>query len=774
MSNIKSEIDNTLCTGCSACLNICPISAIQMKENVEGFIEPVIDSTKCTNCGLCIKICPVLNTKYENNKKPDCFAYMADDEIRKQSSSGGVFHVLANYFIKNNGYVAGAIWTDDWKVKHIVSNKIEDIEKMKKSKYLQSEIGNCYKEIKKLLDENKKVLFTGCPCQVAGLKLYLQKEYENLFCIDILCHGVPNAKTFHKYLNENYNFNEIKNIDFRDKEQGWDVTLKIEKNDGSDFFQFKKNPYTMLFLKNISLRKSCGSCKFNKLPRQGDLTLGDFWGIDKKYNDNKGTSLVLINSSNGKKLAKLLKKNAKLYVKRDLKKTCKRAINICQSLSASKNRNKFFETYNKISIDEANARYINDKCDYLIVNMWDSEFNYGACLTAWAIQEVFKSFGLTTLLLDNGIRTRRKWYKNSFMENFQKKYLDVTNVHKLKEKIDPILSKNIKGAIAGSDQIFGVNTNKGVKKYMLNFLDTNCKKLAISASFGRNIKEYLGHENITPEYKEYAQMCFNSFDYISCREFSGKEIFKDVYGLDSDVIIDPVFLLNKEKYDELISNSSVSGKNKIVTYVLDENEEYKKAFQYVEDKLNLPIEKIVGKSNKHSIEDYLKLIKECSLFITDSFHGACFAIIFNKPFLCVGNRQRGFTRFETLIELFNVENNILTSINDVYNVDLMQIPNYEKINETIKFEREKDLNIIKKVLFEDYSNNEKAKENKELLKKYNETVIDECVSASKEKPSTIKFKYFKYRILSNITFGKKREYYNNKRKKYKKLYQKLK
>ncbi len=412
----------------------------------------------------------------------------------------------------------------------------------------------------------------------------------------------------------------------------------------------------------------------------------------------------------------------------------------------------------------------DDKCDYLIVNMWYSKFNYGACITAWALQELIQSYGLTTRLLDTGVQAKKDWYKNSFTENFSNKYLDTTNIHNIKEYIECDLCKNIKGAIAGSDQIFGVNTHKNMKKYMLNFLDKNCRKIAFSPSFGRDKKEYLAHENITPKYKEYAQLCFNSFDYLSCREFSGKEIFKDVYNLDADVMIDPVFLLNKEKYNELIEKSSKTGKNKIVTYVLDENEEYEKAYEYIKNKLNLPVEKIARETNEYSVEDFLKLINECSLLITDSFHGACFAIIFNKPFLCVGNRKRGFTRFETLIQLFDVDKNILTSINDVYNTDnLLQSPNYSLINQTIDEERKKNTDIIKKVLFENYSNNPNAERNKEILEEYNNKIKNQDNIEIKEKPSTIKFKYLKYKILSKITFGQTKEYYEEKKKKFKSL-----
>ena len=211
------------CSGCGACYNACPTNAISMQQNEEGFLYPVVDETKCSNCGLCKNICPVINLTYKNKSIPKCYAFKATNKIRQKSTSGGAFAVLAKHFIENEGYVAGAIWTDDFLVKHIVSNKIEDIEKMKKSKYLQSEIGDCYKKIKQLLESNIKVLFSGTPCQVAGLKAYLKKDYDNLFSLDLVCHGVPSSKVFQKYLQELLDNNEqILSFDFRHKKKNSD------------------------------------------------------------------------------------------------------------------------------------------------------------------------------------------------------------------------------------------------------------------------------------------------------------------------------------------------------------------------------------------------------------------------------------------------------------------------------------------------------------------------------------------------------------------------
>ena len=270
------------CYGCSACFNICPNNAIEMQENGEGFKYPVIN-TYCTNCGLCKKVCPYLVNNFTNSENPNCYAFLAEDNIRLKSSSGGVFSVLAKYFLDNNGYVAGAIWNEDASVSHIVSNKDIDIERMRNSKYVQSNIGNCYSEIKKILINNKKVLFTGTPCQVAGLKTYLRNDYVNLYCVDIICHGVPSPKVFQKYINEKLNNDEKwLNTNFRNKIYGWSpqlatITTTTTTTTTHDFAN--TDTFMKTFLQNMCLRSTCTDCKFQTIPRQGDLTMGDFWGI---------------------------------------------------------------------------------------------------------------------------------------------------------------------------------------------------------------------------------------------------------------------------------------------------------------------------------------------------------------------------------------------------------------------------------------------------------------------------------------------------------------
>ncbi|MBO5852165.1 MAG: Coenzyme F420 hydrogenase/dehydrogenase, beta subunit C-terminal domain, partial [Clostridia bacterium] len=215
-------VDKSLCSGCSACLHICPKNSISMEPDKNGFLRPVIDETKCTNCGLCKKTCPVLNKKEQQEKNVQAYAVINKDEgVRKDSSSGGVFTQIAKYVLSKNGVVFGALFDENFKVKHAYIESENDLIKLQKSKYVQSEIGVTYKEAKNFLDQGRFVLFTGTPCQIGGLQAYLKKPYDNLITQDFICHGVPSPKVWKKYIDKKKKVGNIKEVSFKDKRTGW-------------------------------------------------------------------------------------------------------------------------------------------------------------------------------------------------------------------------------------------------------------------------------------------------------------------------------------------------------------------------------------------------------------------------------------------------------------------------------------------------------------------------------------------------------------------------
>lgn len=274
--------DMDLCTGCTACFSSCAYDAITMIENSDGFMYPSIDPNKCTKCNICKIKCPANNVIFHNKSLPECYAVMASDELRYNSSSGAVFPVLAEYVIANNGLVCGAAFDRKMNLEHCIVDNVLDLEGLKGSKYLQSGLGNIFREIKVHLEKDRLVMFTGTPCQNAGLVNFLGKEYDNLILVDFICHGVPSQLVFKKYLEDLDITDDIVDINFRDKRDGWNIghfiRTIITKNDVKYSVKDEEDDFIIAFMGNISLRKCCHNCNFCKITRIADFTMGDFWG----------------------------------------------------------------------------------------------------------------------------------------------------------------------------------------------------------------------------------------------------------------------------------------------------------------------------------------------------------------------------------------------------------------------------------------------------------------------------------------------------------------
>lgn len=326
----------------------------------------------------------------------------------------------------------------------------------------------------------------------------------------------------------------------------------------------------------------------------------------------------------------------------------------------------------------------------IIFNLWWCRNNYGAILTAFALQEIIKSFNKNPYSFDDfGIGN-----KKIFGENFSKKYINVCN--KNNSYCDAENLNNFTDTfIAGSDQIFrsGLLYEK-FSKYFLNFAEINKKKIAFSASFGIDKEGFF--EETPQNIIEKTKNSLKSFDFISVREKSGVEICKDVFNLDAEWIIDPVFILDKSRYNKLIKDSTKDYKNKIVSYVLDSGIEYKRVYKYLSQKYD---KKVIKTANSNiSVENWLASIRDCDLFVTDSFHGMCFAIIFNKPFICLANKSRGKSRFDSICEMLGVENQCIDSILEVMQNDCIFKIDYNMVNQRIAEECSHGLEFLKKAL----------------------------------------------------------------------------
>lgn len=315
MINIAHKED---CCGCGACISACPQNCIAFIPDREGFLYPSINSDDCVDCHLCERICPVINNDVKS-RIPVVYGCLCDDTIRMKSSSGGVFTLLSEYVIQKGGIVFGAKFDNHWHLIHDYVDSFDGLDSLRRSKYVQSDIHNCYQLVKYFLELNKYVLFSGTPCQISGLRCYLKKEYKSLFLVDLICHGVPSPHVWEKYLiesidrvcnitNANKKSVKVADVNFREKKNSWrnyNITIKYDIGDEEyvERENIYKNMYMKLFLDNITLRPSCYDCKFRNQKSGSDITLGDFWGCETFYqDDDKGISLVLLNTDKGKSL----------------------------------------------------------------------------------------------------------------------------------------------------------------------------------------------------------------------------------------------------------------------------------------------------------------------------------------------------------------------------------------------------------------------------------------------------------------------------------------
>lgn len=354
------------CCGCTACKNICPKGAIEMVEDSEGFKYPQINKDKCIDCGLCKKVCPILNNKKEVKHEQDGYVINnKDNQVRKESTSGGAFSAIANYVISKGGYVFGAAFEKDFTVTHQCVDNEKDLAKFRNSKYVQSSPEDTFKKVKELLKDNKLVCYSGTPCQIEGLRSYLQKDYENLILVDVVCRAVPSPKLLRVYLNyikENkLNNEDIERVAFRDKNKyGYKYTLMTVKSKNNIYQEgIDTDPYLRAFFTGLAIRPSCENCKFKKQYRISDFTMWDCFNVekfDKKLDDNIGTTRLLVQSEKGRKIFEEIKENIN-YTKIENSVLIRGSRELINTTHNNPGRTKFFEDFNNMSYEDINKKY---------------------------------------------------------------------------------------------------------------------------------------------------------------------------------------------------------------------------------------------------------------------------------------------------------------------------------------------------------------------------------------------------------------------------------
>lgn len=665
--------------------------------------HPLVDEGKCTSCKLCLKVCPLLENTNQNVNNPKAYAAQASDELRlSKSSSGAVFPLLARYFLANGGVVCGAGFQKVENsslpiLKHIIIEKPEDLPLILGSKYVQSDLSGVFEKLRESLKDGRLVLFCGLPCEVAGLKKYLKKSYENLLTIDLICHGVPSYALWAKGMKERFNELEIIEQSFRDKRVPWGAgnhagTIstkqgKIEQNASDD-------AYLRAFYSNLSLNNACFSCKFSTLPRTADITLGDFWGVgeyDAKMDDKKGTSAVIINNQNGQNFIEKIKNEFKLFESVPLNAVAKYNPNLISPSKKHINYRLFWQLLERgEALKNAVEICLDDKCDFALYNFWYAN-NYGASITAFALQRLLWDLGYSSKYINMDFG---EGWPSGFSADFAAKYLDLTP--KYSDEALAIRQFNFKGFIFGSDQVSRPQYHfKEKSKILEHFLGLEQRRLMISTSFGENLETF--KKNTFGAYtRSFYNGVYASFDYISCREESGRQIVRKLFGVEADFMLDPVFLVEGKHYDELIANNNVKLPEKFALfYLLYECDEalYNEAIKRLKNELNMPVVLLKPSSNA-SVETFLAAFKGASFVLTDSFHGVCFSVIFGKDFSCVSDESRGGERFEALKNMLKIHAHCFASAKSV---EFKKV-DYEGINAILDAKKKESFESLKNAL----------------------------------------------------------------------------
>ena len=379
MVSIKN---NYSCCGCTACSNVCPSQCISMVKDSEGFFYPLVDAEKCIGCGMCEKVCP-FDEKKQSMKKEPLMLYAIksrDDDIRNKSTSGGVFPIIANSVLLDGGVVFGACMSLDCRsVEHIKVDQKEDLHKLQGSKYIQSRLNSVFKDVKKLLQDNKKVLFSGTPCQISGLHYYLGKNFDNLFTFEVVCHGVPSELLWQKYLE--YLESKYKGtavyVGFREKTNSKKQYEIINQNKVKTVCTpYIEDPYIGMFLKDICLRPSCYQCLAKKGQSKSDFTAGDYWGAKQDVpamDDGNGISILFVNTEKGLKLFNQISKDF-VYAEADYTNAVKHNRSYNYSSPKPKERVTFYEDLNNYSFGKIMKKYykisFKNKLKIIIKRSW--------------------------------------------------------------------------------------------------------------------------------------------------------------------------------------------------------------------------------------------------------------------------------------------------------------------------------------------------------------------------------------------------------------------
>lgn len=697
------------CTGCGACSNICPKNAIEMKSNEDGFLSPYVNEDRCIACNKCVKTCPLLKSQDEGKRNPDMdievYAAWAEDEIRRDSSSGGAFYVLASAIIKRNGVVFGAKWDDKFNCVHDFVDEIEELPALMHSKYVQSNTVDSFQKVKYFLEEEKYVLYVGCPCQINGLKNYLGSDAGNpyLYTVDLVCFGAPSKKTFHKYMADNYDSDVISDVTFRDKNtgEGWSPTgySITYKNGEKSYPKYEEDRYQQAFHSVLFRNDVCEKCEYYKVPRVGDFTFGDFWGIEKHnptWNDGLGTSLLATNTCKAKSFLDEIKSQFKRLEKVPSDWCKDKGNRIITNARAGHPNRKYLSDLLKgdsIGFNQAVDDALKNKHDIGLTCMMN--YNIGNNLTNYALYLYLKGLGYRVLMINmpESVPEMQLYKEKGPLFYFLKNPYQSYDLLQAKDKYDLLEHANICDMyVVGSDQLWRDKFVESTSYFTaLDWVPSYKYKISYGTSMGTG--EYVATES------NMAQMGYllKRFNAISVREQSAKDFLKSVWKVDSTVVLDPVFLCDRSYYDELASRGGLRTlRDKyIAAYLLDPTKEKEKFVKLLADEytcgrymaMTEPVytekdSQYIEYTLEPGIEEWVSMMKHSEIVITDSFHGLCFALIYEKPFYVIYEKDnwRGYDRFLYLLSELGLLDRLITDRYEIPDDYQQVLIDYGKVN----------------------------------------------------------------------------------------------
>lgn len=696
------------CYGCGACAGACPYGALSMRPDETGFIRPAVDTAKCVGCGRCQKACPRLSPAYRNDRPERCSAVMAEDGIRRASSSGGAFTVLAEAVLDAGGCVFGAAMDDGLAVRHIRVDDAAFLDRLRGSKYVQSDTGGTYGEAKRLLDSGRTVLYTGTPCQIAGLNGFLGRGYDNLLTVDILCSGVPPQGVLPGYAERLSGGATVSGMSFRDTD-GWAYRVSVLLEDGTAAND-ANGDYMRAYLSHNMNNPACASCQFACLPRQGDVTIGDFWAISKfdpLMNDGLGTSFVLLNNAKARKFWEGI---AGKRIKAEKQFPLDAAIlannaRIQNGPTAGRASAAFLESYRTAG----GARGVLGAAyhyDVGIAGTWLG--NFGTISTNWALYSLLRQFGLSACFLDVTGNSQLDGH-TGISDRFA--------VSKGLPRASRFCSTGDYGALnhhfdmfaTASDQLwcnFTVYIDN--EQYVhLGFADDGKRLVAAGTSIGVPRLPY-GPDTLARR-KEW----LSRFSDIGVRDDFAPGVLRGAYGVNAVHIQDPVFLCDPALFLDEADGSPVGFDGPAVfaylLYVRLDGPEAKAALRLAGSLgcscvlsfgPGSPIREYapdgtLAREVKPLYKTWLRCFKDARFVVTNSFHGACMSLVFEDDFAVLPGNGR--ERFECLARDFGCGSRILQRIDDDALLRLAQDGmRWSMVSHTVAAERERGRKFLER------------------------------------------------------------------------------